>query len=277
MDIIKELMDIGFTDYESKVYAVLISGDVKSANAICKLTGVPRGRVYDVLGTLMNEGLCKLVPGAIKQYQALDPNDVFENILKRNYDDYTQKEHKIRELSQRLVKIHSEHNSPQNDFDCVSVYTAKSSIVQKSHEMVNETKSILRSLCKPNYLTPRKVEDFEEKAAPVLNAIARGIEFRSIYETEEDNMEAFIEFCDFFHEHGEIVRVINKLPLKLAINDTSAAMFTLFHKSITKNNASAMYIEHSDIVYALIDLFEYYWSLATPFEDFKLEYLSKHT
>mgnify|MGYP000860132682 CR=1 FL=1 len=269
MNVTKELLDIGFTEYEAKVYAVLVSGDLMSANDISKVAGVPRGRVYDVLGSLMNEGLCKMVPGSVKQYQALDPGKVFDGILKRNFDAYIHREKQIKDLSRKLEQEHSEHKGLRNELDCVSIYTSKLSIAKKSDEMVHETQSILRSLCKPKYLTPRKLDDLNEVTAPVVNAIASGREFRSIYEIEEDNMENLLYICKHFHDHGEKVRFMKKLPLKLVIMDSSAAMFTMFHRSMTKNNITAMYVEHSDIVIAMIDLFEHYWNLATPFEDFQ--------
>jgi len=268
VDIVKELLSIGFTEYEAKVYTALVSASMLSANDITKIADVPRGRVYDVLASLMNEGLCEMIPGTVKKYQAVNPTKAFSAMLEANREECAQRENRIKSLSIMLQSVHSERKVSRNELDCVSIYTSMASIAQKSIGFIEQSQEIHRSLCKPPYITIRNIKDLEDKSAPVIKSLERGIEFRSIYEIEEDNMESFLKICSFFHERGEKVRVMNKIPLKLIIMDSTSAMFTLFHKSLTKNNITSMYVEHSDVVIALIDLFEYYWNLATPFEEF---------
>jgi len=268
MDITTELMKIGFKEYEAKVYAALVADTMMSAHNITKVTGVPRGRVYDVLGTLMNEGLCKMIPGTVKKYQVIDPQRSFDSILQAHRKEQDLREQRIMELSTKLQSIHNGVKPDRNELDCVTIYTSMSSIAQKSFDTLEQAETIHRSLCKPPYFTINKMDELAAVSAPVLKAIQKGIEFRSIYEIEEDNLENFITICRFFHENGEHVRVMKQIPLKLVIMDSTAVMFTLFHKSQTKNNVTSMYVEHSDVIYGLIDLFEHYWDIAIPFDRF---------
>jgi HTH-type transcriptional regulator, sugar sensing transcriptional regulator len=264
MNIIIELMNIGFTEYEAKVYDVLVNGGLMSANDITRHSSVKRGRVYDVLNSLMDKGLCELILGTVKKYRVIEPQKAFSGIL----EEQKEKERKLLKIISTLQLSSNSTKSIKNELDFVSVYTSASATNRKTIEMITNTKEILRALCKPPYLYIRKAEELEEKSKPQLKSVKHGSEFHCIYEIEKNNMDSFIKMCTFFHEHGEKVRVMEKLPLKLTILDSNSSMFTLFHKSLTHNNITSMYIENSDIVVALIDLFEYYWKQAIPFEDF---------
>ena len=264
MNKLKELMDTGFTEYEARVYSSLVYGDALSANDITRTTGVPRGRVYDILNSLLEDGFCIMIPGTVKKFQAVAPELAFESILERQ----RAREQSTRRVIEKLQSAYQSEESNKSQLDCLYVYSAKATIAKKSNEFIEQTKEIHRSLCKPPYITIDKIEDLEEKAEPVIKALESGKTFKSIYEIEADNMENFLRICSFFQSHGEQVRVMKKIPIKLIIKDKTCAMFTLFHESLTKNNITSMYLEHSDVVYALIDLFEYYWSKAIPFEEF---------
>ncbi len=270
MSLLKQLMEIGFTEYEAKVYNSLVYGDALSANDITKTTGVPRGRVYDILNSLLEDGFCLMIPGTVKKFQAVEPELAFETILEKQ----RAKEQSTRRVIEKLQSAYLSEESNKSQLDCLYVYSAKATIAKKSNEFIEQTKEIHRSLCKPPYITIDKIEDLEEKAGPVIRALQSGRIFKSIYEIEEDNMENFLRICSFFQGHGEQVRVMQKIPIKLIIKDKTCAMFTLFHESLTKNNITSMYLEHSDVVYALIDLFEYYWEKAIPFEEYKPEKVS---
>jgi sugar-specific transcriptional regulator TrmB len=258
-------MNIGFTEYEARVYDVLINGGLMSANEITRHSGVQRGRVYDVLKSLMDRGLCEMILGTVKKYHALEPQQSFKKVL----EEHIEKEKRIRDLIAGLQVINESTKSIISELDFVSIYTSVSAINHKTIEFTEKSKDIIRALCKPPYLYIRTVDELKEKAKPQLEALERGCKFHCIYEIEEVNKENFLNSCSFFQEHGEVVRVMHKLPLKLTIMDSDSSMFTLFHKSLTKNNITSMYIKNSDIVYAFIDLFEYYWMKAIPFDEYK--------
>ena len=56
--LIDRLVKFGFTLYEARVYVSLISIRVGSARDIQELTGIPRGRVYDVLLKIDHSRMC---------------------------------------------------------------------------------------------------------------------------------------------------------------------------------------------------------------------------
>ena len=56
MDLIPDLMAVGFTEYESKVYLALLNQHVATGYQLSKEAGIPRSMVYEALGRLRNRG-----------------------------------------------------------------------------------------------------------------------------------------------------------------------------------------------------------------------------
>lgn len=56
MDLVSDLMAIGFTEYESKVYLALLRENPATGYQISKAAGVPRSMVYEALGRLSMRG-----------------------------------------------------------------------------------------------------------------------------------------------------------------------------------------------------------------------------
>lgn len=268
MDIINELLKIGFSEYEAKTYIALLSRNRLSASEVCQLAGVPKGRVYSILSSLMDKGMCIMLPGTVKRYRALPPDETFAMLCTQKRNEFEAQEKNTLKLSEHLLDIYDEEGNEGNDFDSVSIYTSIPNISKKSEYMIEHAQSIHRSLCKPPYITIQKTEELEAKSSPFFAASEKGTEFMAIYEIEKENFDNFNYICKFFHDRGEKVKVMEKLPLKLIIMDSKAAMFTMHHKSLKKNQITSMYVENSDIVFALTDLFDYYWSIATSYTDF---------
>jgi Cd2+/Zn2+-exporting ATPase len=56
MDLLGSLMEIGFTEYEAKVYLELLKDYPVSGYKLAKEGGIPRSMVYEALGRLVNRG-----------------------------------------------------------------------------------------------------------------------------------------------------------------------------------------------------------------------------
>lgn len=149
MNIVEKLYDIGFTEYEAKVYASLVAGNALTASEICQLAGVPQGRVYGVLATLMEMGMCVMIPEKIKKYQALPPRDTFASLYEQRRKKYEAEETKAIELSEQLSEIYDEEGNTDYDIKSVFIYTSMANTVKKSEQMISGAKEIHRSLCKP--------------------------------------------------------------------------------------------------------------------------------
>lgn len=68
-----DLTAAGLNKYETKAYEAVVEHGKASAAVISKTSGVPYGRIYDVLSALERQGLVTSVPGKTRQYVPGDP------------------------------------------------------------------------------------------------------------------------------------------------------------------------------------------------------------
>ncbi|MGV8168443.1 MAG: TrmB family transcriptional regulator [Candidatus Nanoarchaeia archaeon] len=93
----KILTEIGLNEYESKAYETLTKHGKSSASKISTHSGVPYGRIYDILSSLEQKGLVKTLPGMKKEYVAGDPQRILD-LLEKRKKEINEGEQKIKEL-----------------------------------------------------------------------------------------------------------------------------------------------------------------------------------
>lgn len=78
MDLIEKLMKLGLSEYEAKIYVVLVGLDEASAREIHEGSKVPRTRVYDILEKLVEKGFVEVQQGNPTYYRAIEPEKTIE-------------------------------------------------------------------------------------------------------------------------------------------------------------------------------------------------------
>jgi len=56
-DLVQQLKKLGFNEYEAKSYVSLVKQGTVTAYQVSKDSGIPRARIYDVLGNLVEKGI----------------------------------------------------------------------------------------------------------------------------------------------------------------------------------------------------------------------------
>ena len=81
-DVIEALKNIGFAEYEAKVYITLLREHPQNGNTLSQSSGVPGSKVYEVLKKMQEKGYVYLVTtgsnSKIKRYSPLPYNDLIE-------------------------------------------------------------------------------------------------------------------------------------------------------------------------------------------------------
>lgn len=87
MDVMTDLIQIGFTEYEAKVYLALLRDNPATGYQISKTSGVPRSMVYDALSRLHARGvILESIEDRATLYRPIAP----ELLLERHEDEYRQ-------------------------------------------------------------------------------------------------------------------------------------------------------------------------------------------
>ncbi len=80
MDLLAKLTELGFTEYEAKVYLALLDDSPASGYQISKQAGVPRSMVYEALGRLKTRGAVLDTPDErATLYRPLSPDVLLDN------------------------------------------------------------------------------------------------------------------------------------------------------------------------------------------------------
>lgn len=75
-ELVRSLQALDLTEYEAKVYIALLGEQASSGYAVARISGVPRSRVYEVLGNLVDRGIVLTSNGDPVQYAALPPQEL---------------------------------------------------------------------------------------------------------------------------------------------------------------------------------------------------------
>lgn len=79
MDLLSGLNEIGFTEYEAKVYLALLSDNPATGYQVSKNSGVPRSMVYETLSRLHNRGaVLETIEGRATLYRPLPPQKLLD-------------------------------------------------------------------------------------------------------------------------------------------------------------------------------------------------------
>jgi HTH-type transcriptional regulator, sugar sensing transcriptional regulator len=78
------LLDLGFTEYEGKVYLSLLRENPASAYEIGKASGVPTSKIYEVLKKLAGKGIITVIDdGKTKRYVPAEPEEFLDRYRSR--------------------------------------------------------------------------------------------------------------------------------------------------------------------------------------------------
>ncbi|MFB6254139.1 MAG: TrmB family transcriptional regulator [Halobacteriaceae archaeon] len=83
-----DLGDLGLSEYEVSAYTTLLNIGPATAQEISDESGIPMGRIYDVLNTLEQRDIIRSQDSSRpQQYMALDPDTAIDNLLEQRKQD----------------------------------------------------------------------------------------------------------------------------------------------------------------------------------------------
>ena len=77
-DILQLLANLGFTEYEAKTYLALLQQSPLTGYAVARASGVPRSKIYEVLGNLVARGDVLVSYGEPVQYAPRPVGELIE-------------------------------------------------------------------------------------------------------------------------------------------------------------------------------------------------------
>lgn len=87
-DVLKILQSLNFTEYEAKAYLALLETSPLSGYAVSRNSGVPRSKIYQVLGGMVGRGDIMMSQDSTPLYVPLSPNELIAQRRKRTEQIY---------------------------------------------------------------------------------------------------------------------------------------------------------------------------------------------
>jgi HTH-type transcriptional regulator, sugar sensing transcriptional regulator len=251
---------------------------------VARLAGIPKPNAYESLEKLRNKGLSVLIPGKMKNYAAADPwflkeksLEALDNSLEAELEELEEKRkeilHRKKAVQEDIENVTNELDSlfreNQNDgmpFDYLEILREPSQIRHKIVQLCNDANKEILVFTKPPYSFTTKEQQSEQKN-PQLDALKRGVKTKTIYElpSEKSDQISLLEAAGDMIALGEEARVIDELPIKLAIFDEKAALFALVDPIIGKPSVTSLVAEHQALARSFKLLFESIWEKARDY------------
>jgi HTH-type transcriptional regulator, sugar sensing transcriptional regulator len=257
---VSELVGLGLTTYEAKAYVALLGRGSFTAAQVARHGELPRQRIYDVLGSLVQKGLASSRPGAVVKYAAVAPELAVERLMAGHRRDLEELEHNARSVIDELAPAFATGQGNTDPLEYIEVLRDAGAINERFAELQAGVKREILVFTKPPWATPpqENVEGLK---------LTRTHTARSLYEMAIfEDIEAITGVKQFI-EAGEEARFVPSLPLKLVIIDETIVMFGMQDPVGSGRDLTIMVVEHPSLARILKTAFEATWSQGLSIEE----------
>lgn len=260
---IDQLVRLGLTSYEARAYVALTGRDSFTAAQVARLAGLPRQRIYDVLGSLVDKGLASARPGAVVKYGATEPAAAIDRLVAIRREELARLETGAAATIASLTAAYTKGQQQTDPLEYIEVLRDPGAINARFAELQAAVKREILVFTKPPYARPPQ-ENVEGLA------VAAAHEARSLYEFSIFEDPQVTEGVRRFVERGEEARFVPKLPLKLVIIDETIVMFGMQDPvAAVSPDLTIVVVEHPSLATVLKMAFNGYWDQGIRFDEAK--------
>jgi len=256
---VRGLTRLGLTSYEAKAYLALIRRDSFTAAQVARQAGLPRQRIYDVLGSLVEKGLASARPGTVVKYAATPPELAVDRLIQAHRQELTELEKDAHDMLAEMKRSWTDGQSHTDPLEYIEVLRDRRAINERFAELQASVKREILVFTKPPYATPPQ-ENVEGQQ------VARSHKARAVYEFSAFDDPAFVAGVRAFVEAGEEARFVPHLPLKLVIIDETIVMFGMEDPVAGSADLTIVVVEHPSLAKTLKLSFDAVWTSGLTYD-----------
>lgn len=247
------------TPEEETVYKLLVTAGAGTAASLAPSTGIGVAATEDALLSLTAKGLADHDSISPRQFRAAPPDVALLPRLQRSTDALEQ----ARLETSRLIETYRDTMRRHDAVQLLEVISGAEALRQHLRRIQDDARHEVLWFCKPHYVAMPSGSNREEFAA-----LARGVRYRVVYETAFFDEEGAVDNVTAAVDSGEQARVSGHLPLRLAVADGSVALLPLVSgaSSGSPEVPTTALVRDSNLLAALIALFECYWAQGIPLD-----------
>lgn len=249
------LEPIGLTSDQERTYRAVLAMHRARPAEVAERVGLAADAAAAVLSSLHDLGLLSKAAPDRPEYTPVPPDAAFGPLLLRGQEALESARRGVHEL----VDAYRDTERRRDSARLVEVITGTAAIRQQAMNLQLGARQDLRWFCRAGHVAMPSADNAEQ-----FEALARGVEYRVLYETALVEEPGMIENIERGVRHGEQARATSTLPIRLAIADGAVALCPLVQHVANGAEPTAALVHDSSLLAALIALFEAYWERGSP-------------
>lgn len=257
-DLTHLLEDFRLTPREAKVLVALLRLGSPSVSQIARFVDIERTNIYGVLEALRGRRLAVQATGPERRWTSPGRDEVIEILLGEEEARHRAVNAEAECARQLLAKLAPE--APDGALPCVQLVSQASEVSRLNDRLFNEARSEILVCHKAPYGAPTTALH-----PAIADAMARGVAGRALYERYEldsAGAEALRKSRSIDHEVGIQGRVVERLPIRLAVFDRRRALLAMNDPALPDRFPTNLFIDHPDFAEFTALAFEQLWASA---------------
>lgn len=192
-EVTNHLLELGLNKYEAKVYLTLVEEGVSSAKNVSDITGIPYGKVYEIITSLCAKGFSMTLPTKPMKCKALSPCEILKNVKEKEMEKFDS----LEELFNReLVPVYAQSKKFDEPKGIMWLVNGRANICKKIEVLIAGAKKSMFFFTTENGL---KRLAFQKNL--LKEAHDRGVNIQVITKKTKENAEdcALLDFCNIAH------------------------------------------------------------------------------
>jgi len=207
----EELLELGLSQNESKVYQTLLEHGKLGSGEISKFSGVSYSRIYDILDSLGQKGIVKVIPEKTKKFVLSDPSELLDIVKK--------KEENLKKVRAKIKEMGKTYDS--KDENPVMIGYGKNAF----YKIVNEMKSSKKGSCSLKWTSEFRPEFVRKMEESIKEGRGNKVLTRYDRQTKED--------VDKWLKITPNIRKITNEGVAMSIKDNGEVMIALIKSNVT--------------------------------------------
>jgi len=275
--LISKLQQIGFKEYESKVFLVMLKGSALSASEIAEKAEIRRTAVYEILKSFTARGFCnEIETNTILKFEIIDPRviaDKIERELKRSNED---KLSNLRNTFSEFQALHkSEESQEKSNVNIELIRGFNKHRQEKFIELINGAVSeILFMIRLEGYVSEELdsgASDFIKKGGVIKSIYEASLDFKIIKDSSRQSatLSDLLRICSRFGKSGEQIKISKSELPNMTIFDKKIVFINVQDRNVPRHNNADIIIKNEAFAGRMIDLFDLYWNKSFTIDQMK--------
>jgi sugar-specific transcriptional regulator TrmB/AraC-like DNA-binding protein len=257
--------DVGLGSEEERAYRFLVQEGQARAGDLAARLGLDESESQRLLYALTKTGLVTQSggdggpstvgpPGDDPVFRPLSPDLALGSALQRRQESLETARREVAKLTEEYLVAARRHDASQ----LVEIVSGRAELRQRLRHLQDTAQDEVLWFCRASHVAMTSAENTEE-----FDALDRGVHYRVIYERALIEEPGMIRSLAEGIRCGEEARSLPTLPVRLAIADRSVAICPLVPDGRSGEPTAAV-VGQSQLLDALLALFESYWERASP-------------